>query len=92
MVIQPGGLKPVLVLDNLNAHKGADRKAIMDRFCIPMFIPTYSCELNGPIETVWSILKRRVLPRFTKLLVRKSGNKSKLKALVKDELFNKIDK
>ena len=69
-----------------------DRKIIMDRFCVPLFIPTYSCELNGPIETVWSILKRRVLPRFTKLLIRKDGNKAKLKALVKDELFRKIDK
>ena len=64
----------------------------MDKFCTQLFIPTYSCELNGPIETVWGILKRRVLPRFTKLLIRKTGNKAKLKAIVKDELYRKIDK
>ena len=81
-----------MVIDNHNAHRGPSKEEILDQFCETHFIPTYSCELNGPIETVWSILKRRVLPRFTKLLVRKSGNKSKLKALVKDELFNKIDK
>jgi transposase len=64
----------------------------MNRFCKPEFIPTYSCELNGPIETLWSVLKRRVLPRWTTLIVNGTATKKKLKALVKDELHNKIDK
>jgi transposase len=88
----PGGQKPICVLDNLSAHKGQDRRDIMNRFCKPEFIPTYSCELNGPIETLWSVLKRRVLPRWTKLIVNGTATKKKLKALVKDELHNKINK
>ena len=79
-------------MDNLSAHKGPDRREIMNKFCKSEFIPTYSCELNGPIETLWAILKRRVLPRFTKLIVRGKANKARLKALVRDELHNKIDK
>jgi transposase len=85
------GLKPVCILDNLSAHKGPDRRAIMNKFCKPEFIPTYSCELNGPIETLWAVLKRRVLPRWTKLIVNGTATKNKLKALVKDELHNKIE-
>jgi transposase len=61
-------------------------------FSSPEYIPTYSCQLNGPIETCWAILKKRVEARFTKLLIRKTGNKAKLKAIVRDELDNKIDK
>ena len=92
IVRKPGDLEPILVLDNLAAHKSKETRAIMEKFCKPEFIPTYSCELNGPIETVWAILKKRVLPRWTKLLIRKNGNKEKLKALVRDELDNRIDK
>ena len=88
----PGEQKPICVLDNLSAHKGPDRREIMNKFCKSEFIPTYSCELNAPIETLWAILKRRVAPRFTKLIIRGKANKKKLKALVKDELHNKIDK
>ena len=88
----PGELKPICVLDNLSAHKGPDRREIMNKFCKSEFIPTYSCELNGPIESLWAVLKRRVLPRFTKLIVRGKANKTRLKALVRDELHNKIDK
>ena len=82
----PSGLKPVCVLDNLSAHKGPDRREVMNKFCKTEFTPTYSCELNGPIETCWAILKRRVLPRFTELIIKGTANKSKLKALVMDEL------
>ena len=64
----------------------------MNKFCKAEFIPTYSCELNGPIETLWAILKRRVAPRFTKLIIQGEANKSKLRAIVKDELLRKIDK
>ena len=88
----PGGLKPICVIDNLSAHKGPDRRAIMNKFCKTEFTPTYSCELNGPIETLWSILKRRVLPQFTELIVKGTANKTMLKALVRDELERKIDK
>ena len=92
IVRQPGDLMPVLVLDNLAAHRSQEARDILTKFCQIEFIPTYSCELNGPIETVWSILKRRVLPRWTKLLIRKDANKAKFKAIVRDELNRKIDK
>ena len=92
IVRQPGDLMPVLVLDNLAAHRSQEARDILTKFCRLEFIPTYSCELNGPIETVWSILKRRVLPRWTKLLIRKDANKAKFKAIVRDELNQKIDK
>jgi transposase len=81
-----------LVLNNLAAHRSREARDLMDEFCKPEFIPTYSCELNGPIETTWAILKKRVLPRWTKLLIRKDANKAKFKAIVRDELDNKIDK
>ena len=87
-----GKEKPILILDNLSAHIGPDKRKIMRVFSSPEYIPTYSCQLNGPIETCWAILKRRVLTRWTKLLIRKTGNKAKLKAIVMDELHNKIDK
>ena len=87
-----GKEKPILILDNLAAHIGPEKRKIMRVFSSPEYIPTYSCQLNGPIETCWAILKRRVLSRFTKLLIRKTGNKAKLKEIVLDELHNKIDK
>ena len=37
--------RPVLVLDNLRAHKGEDRMRIMERFAKVQFIPAYSCLL-----------------------------------------------
>ena len=92
MTTKPGEEKPVLVLDNLGAHCGEPKRKLMRTFCKPEYTPTYSCELNGPIETCWAILKKRVLTRWTKLLIRKAGNKSKLKAIVRDELHRKIDK
>jgi transposase len=92
IVRKPGNEKPVLVLDNLAAHRSKEARVLMDNFCKVEFIPTYSCELNGPIETVWAILKRRVLPHWTKLLIRKDANKAKFKAIVRDELNQKIDK
>ena len=92
MTTKPGEEKPVLVLDNLGAHCGEPKRKLMRTFCKPEYTPTYSCELNGPIETCWAILKKRVLTRWTKLLIRKAGNKSKLKAIVRDELYRKIDK
>ena len=90
IIKKEGDPKPICILDNLSAHKGPDRRAIMNRFCKAEFIPTYSCELNGPIETLWAVLKRRVLPRWTKLIIKGTASKARLKALVKDELRHKI--
>ena len=59
--------KLILVADNHGAHKGPAKMELLEKFCEVHFIPTYSCELNGPIETAWSIIKRRVVPKFTKL-------------------------
>ncbi len=57
----------ILVADNHGAHKGDSKLAILEQFCEVHWIPTYSCELNGPIETAWSVIKQRVIPKFTKL-------------------------
>ena len=71
LVPQLGGVKPVLVLDNHSAHRGADRRELMEQFFKVEYTPVYSCELNGPIESVWSVLKRKCLSKFTKLMLRK---------------------
>lgn len=66
--IRPGlCMKPWLILDNHRAHVGKDRMLLMERFFEVKFTPPYSCELNQPIESTWSTLKSRVLPKFTKL-------------------------
>ena len=66
--IRPGlRVKPWLVLDNHRAHCGADRMEIMERFFEVKFTPPYSCELNQPIESTWSTLKARAVPKFTEL-------------------------
>ena len=57
----------ILVLDNHRGHKGSDQVELMEQFCEPHFIPPYSSELNGPIESCWSVLKKRVFYKFTKL-------------------------
>ena len=60
--------KPLkLVIDNHSAHKGPFYIAKLEEFCEVHFIPTYSCQLNGPIETAWSVIKKRVIPKFTML-------------------------
>ena len=68
--------KPLLVLDNHAAHKG-NRVDLMKQYFTVQFIPAYSCELNQPIETAWSVLKRRVKIKFTKLLIRKTLTREK---------------
>jgi hypothetical protein len=60
----------ILVADNHSSHKGPSKMEVMSQFCEVHFTPTYSCELNGPIETAWSVIKRRVIPKFTKLQLR----------------------
>jgi transposase len=57
----------ICVIDNHMAHRGPAKEEVLDQFCETHFIPTYSCELNGPIETAWAIVKKRVIPKFTQL-------------------------
>lgn len=53
--IRPGD---VVVMDNLNSHKMlAVRTAIEAAGATPIYLPTYSPELN-PIELLWPHLKR----------------------------------
>ena len=48
----------VVVMDNLNIHKMlAVRQAIAAAGAVPVYLPTYSPELN-PIELLWADLKR----------------------------------
>ena len=63
-----------MVLDNHRAHRG-DRIPVMESFCSPMFIPSYSCCLNEPVEAAWAVLKQKVLPVFTKLSIRNTASR-----------------
>jgi len=55
--LRPGD---VVVMDNLNSHKMlAVRAAIEAVGAIPLYLPTYSPELN-PIETLWPHIKREL--------------------------------
>lgn len=50
----------VVVMDNLNTHKMvAVRNAIEAAGASPVYLPTYSPELN-PIELLWAYVKRHV--------------------------------
>lgn len=50
----------VVILDNLNMHKmKAVRQAIVAAGATPVYLPTYSPELN-PIELWWADLKRQL--------------------------------
>jgi putative transposase len=50
----------VVVMDNLNSHKmTAVRAAIAAAGALPVYLPTYSPELN-PIELWWADLKREL--------------------------------
>ena len=51
------------------------RETLMREYFVPEFLPPYTSELNGPIETVWSILKRKGISKITKLLLRKTCTK-----------------
>ena len=57
----------------------------MDKYFEVVFIPAYSCELNQPIETTWSVLKRRVNTKFTELLIKKTLTRDKSIEIVKKE-------
>ena len=55
--IYPGD---IVVMDNLNIHKmHVVREAILDAGGLPVYLPTYSPELN-PIERLWADIKRRL--------------------------------
>ena len=77
----------ILVIDNHGAHKGQSKMDICNQFCEVHFIPPYSCELNGPIETAWSVIKRRVIPKFTMLQLRMKSSRSACIACLKKELL-----
>lgn len=48
----------LVVMDNLNMHKSlATRRLIESAGATPIYLPTYSPELN-PIELLWAHLKR----------------------------------
>lgn len=50
----------LVVMDNLNMHKSlATRRLIEQAGAIPVYLPTYSPELN-PIELLWAHLKRQL--------------------------------
>lgn len=55
--LRPGD---IVVMDNLNFHKMVRvRRAIEATGALPVYLPTYSPELN-PIELLWSDLKREL--------------------------------
>ena len=76
----------ILCIDNHSAHKGPTKIEVMEQFCEPHFIPVYSCELNGPIETAWAVIKRRVVPKIMELQLKKQGGREACVALLKKEL------
>ena len=49
-----------------------------------------SCQLNGPIETAWSVIKRRVIPKFTQIQLKMESSRAACIACLKKEL-TKID-
>ena len=55
------GRLPLLVLDNLRSHW--DRDGLLDGVAEKMFTPPMSCQLNNPIETVWSRVKAVLLKK-----------------------------
>jgi transposase len=63
------GKRLILIADNHSSHKGPSKIQVMNQFCEVHFIPVYSCELNGPIETAWSVIKKRAIPMFTQLQI-----------------------
>ena len=75
-----------MVADNHSSHKGPTKLEVMNQFCDVHFIPVYSCELNGPIETAWSVIKRRVIPKFTQLQLKKQSSREKCIELLKKEI------
>ena len=86
LVPAPNGVKPVIVLDNHSAHKGPDRVELMEQFFRIEYIPVYSSPLNGPIESVWSVLKPKCLSKFTKIMLRKQSTRAACIQAVEKEI------
>ena len=56
-MLRPGD---IVVMDNLASHKtAAAKRALADLGVVPLYLPTYSPELN-PIELWWAHLKREL--------------------------------
>ena len=58
----------------------------MGQFAQVQFIPAYSCQLQDPIEAVWSLVKRRVRPKFTELQLRDQCTRARCIELVQQTL------
>ena len=63
----PQGVKPGIVIDNHNSGRG-EREVLMKEYFEILRLPYYSSELNA-IETVWSVLKKKSISQFTRLLI-----------------------
>ena len=48
----------------------------MDKYFQVRYLPIYSSELSS-VETAWALLKAKVRPEFTKLLIRKKCTKKR---------------
>ena len=85
VVPAPNGVKPVIVLDNHSAHKG-DRRELLEQFFRIEYTPVYSSPLNGPIESVWSVLKPKCHSKFTKIMLRKRSTRAACIQAVEKEI------
>jgi len=86
LVPAPNGVKPVIVLDNHSAHKGAGRVELLEQFFRIEYTPVYSSPLNGPIESVWSVLKPKCLSKFTKIMLRRRSSRAACIQAVEKEI------
>lgn len=76
----------IMCIDNHSAHKGPAKIEKLEEFCEVHFIPPYSCELNEPIETAWSVIKARVIPKITQLQLKKQSSREACIHALKKEL------
>ena len=76
----------MIVLDNHSAHKGAERVELLEQFFRIEYTPVYSSPLNGPIESVWSVLKPPCLRKFTKIMLRKRSSRAACIEAVEKEI------
>ena len=57
----------------------------MDKYFQVRYLPIYSSELSS-VETVWALLKAKVRPEFTKLLIRKKCTKKRFIETVQNQI------
>ena len=79
------GVKPYLVMDNHSAHHSRLVKPVLEEFFTILWMPSYSCQFNS-IEQFWGILKKRVVPKYTRLLFKREATVEHLKSLVELEV------